>query len=551
MERYYPLRRVPESVSTRVLWGHLRGIVGPLARSVGASLRVAVPLPRDPLARDRAKSRARQTGGQVFEELQHIYFENPGLDTLTVRVLAKFGRDLAYLDSFIWRAQRALRIRPQVAQDRLRKLPRSGYDSLIVGGLTAGKALGMFRGGRTSTKLWWDSAQPEQKVQFEAGHKRPRVRRFDPPRSLGDLAADIDDLYWADAYGQSLKVTRVGSGANRRWLVSLPGTDHTGLETEPNPADIEANLREELNLPNAMRRGTVEAIRLAMLTDGVPAEQIPSERVLICGHSQGGMVAVALAAAPPEKAGINVDRVLTLGSPTRRLRLRDDVVALAVEHDQDVVPSFDATPRVDRDQRVTVQRKLNSPRLNPLFYAHSSSTYTETVRRLERRNAVAPWGRESDAVRSLQGYLPGDEDETRVFHLYVWQQVREAGDRHPWTDLFNADLPEYWEPVRYEGEITVAPAPEQSVSDRLAVLIEQFRPGAHTHPPESEAEAEGPDAVTEDTGAPDVGEANADTPETETPDAGTPDAGTPGVGTSGVGAAPDQGGTKQTFLNNH
>lgn len=476
MERYYPLRRIPESVSMRVLWSHLRGAAKPLGRSIAASVRASLPLPRDPDTRQALKEEARETGNLVFEELQHIYFDNPGLDTLTVRQLTKLGRDVAHLGAFVLRAQKALRINPERAQENLRNLPRSGYDSLMVTGLAAGKSLGLFRGGRISTKLWWDSANPQDDVKFEPGHRRPRVRRFDPPRSLGDMAADIDDLYWADAYGQSIKVTRVGTGSSRRWLASLPGTDHSDFETQPNPADIEANLREELNMPNAMRRGTIEAIRLAMRSDGVAAEQIPSEPVLICGHSQGGMVAVALASTSPANAGIKVDRVLTLGSPTRRMRLREDVVAVAVEHDQDIVPSLDATPRFDRDQRVTVQRKLNPPRSNPLFYAHSSSTYTETVRRLERRNAVAPWGRESRAIRALQDYLPREGEETRVFHLYVWQQVREAADRHPWTDLLEGELPVDWEPVHYDGEIAVDSGSGRSVTERLALLTEQFRP---------------------------------------------------------------------------
>lgn len=493
MEHYYPLRRVPQSVSTRVLLKHLRGLSKPLARSVVASARASLPIPRDPESREALKEAARELGNEVAEEAQHIYFDNPGLDTLTVRLLTKLGRDIAYLGALALRTQKTLGIDPQRAEASLRHFPRSGYDSLIMTGLAAGKSLGLFKGGRVRTKLWWDSAHPDLEIDFERGHRRPRVRRFAPPASLGDLAADIDDLYWADAYGQSLKVTRVGTGKDRRWLVSLPGTDHADFATQPNPADIEANLREELNMPNAMRRGTVEAIRLAMMTDGVPAEQIPHERVLICGHSQGGMVAVALASAPAEKAGINVDAVLTLGSPTRRLRLREDVVAVAVEHDQDIIPSLDATPRFDSDQRVTVQRKLNPPRLNPLFYAHSSSTYTETVRRLERRNAVAPWGRESQAVAALQDYLPAEGEETRVFHLYIWQQVRDDMDRHPWTDIFDIRVPSDWEPVRYQGEIAVDPGAVRSVSDRLSALTEQFRPRA----PEEDAPG------AEDTGSED------------------------------------------------
>lgn len=473
MEHYYPLRRVPQAVSQRVLWEHLNGLTRPLAKSVVASAISSLVLSRDPSVRSTLEERARKSGDEVFTKMQHIYFDNPGLDTVTVRVLSKLGREIAYLGARILRVQVVLGLDPDGRAARnLKAIPATGYDALMVTGLAAGKTLGYFKGGRVRTRLWWDSANPDAPMTLEPDHPRPGVRRYGPPTSLRDMAADIDDLYWARAFGQSIKVTRVGEGATRRWLVSLPGTDHAEYATQPNPADLEANLREELNMPNAMRRGTVDAIRTAMYQDGIAPEEMEQEKVFICGHSQGGMIAAALAATPPDEVGIRVDRILTLGSPTRRLRLRDDVVAVAVEHDQDIVPSLDGTPRRNMDQRVTVQRKLNAPRMNPLFYAHSSSTYTETVRRIERQQAVAPWGRTGRAIAGLQEYLPKEGESTRVFHIYVWQELRSEVDKHPWTNMFDVAAPSGWQPVRYDSEVLVDEGVAKLAVERIGEFAE-------------------------------------------------------------------------------
>ncbi len=50
-----------------------------------------------------------------------------------------------------------------------------------------------------------------------------------------------------------------------------------------------------LGLESAMGVGVVRALHAAMERDGVPADRWTREPVLICGHSQGGIVAAALA----------------------------------------------------------------------------------------------------------------------------------------------------------------------------------------------------------------------------------------------------------------
>lgn len=457
MPAYYLLRRVPEAFSSGYFWRQVAPLSGPFLRSALWSVWAEIAPTRNQ-TRASLRETARAQGDQAIEEAQRHFFDRPGLDTLFVRELTKVGRDIARVGRiYLWLRVGTGRDKDGRARHNLQRLPQRGYDQLMLVGLAVGTALGYFTGGKVHNLLWWDSAAEDATGDGDLGvippgHPLPALRRFNAPTSLGDLGADIDDLYWADAYGQSLKVTRVGEGSERRWLVSLPGTDHGEFASKPNVADNESNLREELNIPSAMRIGTIRAINDAMRADGIPAEERVNERVLICGHSQGGMIAVALAAQEPEELGFNVDAVITLGSPARRLRLRPEVAMLAVEHDQDIVPSLDGTPRREPDQRVVMQRKLVRPRRGPLFYAHASSTYTETLRYAERQAVVAPWGKMGETIRRLRSYLPKSGEPTRVTHHYTWQEILDPSRDSTWNQYVNLETP-HWQAVTYGGEV--------------------------------------------------------------------------------------------------
>lgn len=178
-------------------------------------------------------------------------------------------------------------------------------------------------------------------------------------------------------------------------------------------------------------------------------------------------MAVALAALPPQKAGVDVEAILATGAPARRIRIRGEVTMVSVQHDQDVIPSMDGTPARAPDQRVHVGRSLVRPKKSPLYYAHSSATYTETVRHLERKVRVNPWGRLASSVAALTDFLPQIDEETRVFFYEVWQELLEP-TRTDTEDAFVAlDRAEDFEPVDYHMDWSPTPLitlPEFSMS---------------------------------------------------------------------------------------
>jgi len=85
-------------------------------------------------------------------------------------------------------------------------------------------------------------------------------RALEPDGTLTYTFADIDELYWSRTIGPAVKITRVGEGKARRWLLSLVGTESMTWGSTNNPADVETNIRLMLGLESAMGVGVVSII---------------------------------------------------------------------------------------------------------------------------------------------------------------------------------------------------------------------------------------------------------------------------------------------------
>lgn len=447
--RYRAIRRVPQAYPGLYLRLKVAPIVPALAATVAVGALAEIPaLPED--VRARARSLSDDMGTVISEQSQRIFFDTPGLDTLLIRSLAHVARRTATVGRAWARAVVAIGADRDGRMARMLPLiPRRGYDALMTGMLTIGTAVGALRGGAVHVALLRDSDADPAFQDPLPGHPEAQIRRVDAPAVLSDMCADIDELYWSRTIGPAVKITRVGEGQARRWLLSLVGTESMTWRSTNNPADVETNIRLMLGLEASMSVGVVRAIHAAMERDGVPADRWAREPVLICGHSQGGIVAAALASVPPHEAGVNVAGILSTGGPNRRIRVRPDVVTVAVYHDQDVMPSLDGSPDRAPDRRVTVGRSLVRPRTRPLYYAHSSSTYTETVRLLERKVRVSPWGRLASSMAALQDFLPTPGEATRVMHFEIWQDILTPTPDAAWDTVAALERASSYEPATY------------------------------------------------------------------------------------------------------
>lgn len=182
-------------------------------------------------------------------------------------------------------------------------------------------------------------------------HLAPR-----PVRVTGsDTAlADVDLtpaglLRRAGAVGRNsgdIEVIRVGSGAQRAWVVILPGTQLGGLPPGANPFDA-AGIAEGLGYDS---RETGAAVRQALREAGVRA----GEQLAAVGYSQGGIHAMNLARDKAFLAEFNLKYVLTAGSPVGGITPGPGIASLHLEHEHDWVPGADGRPNADTRDRVTV-----------------------------------------------------------------------------------------------------------------------------------------------------------------------------------------------------
>ncbi|HZL81363.1 MAG TPA: hypothetical protein VFC06_05410, partial [Demequina sp.] len=197
----------------------------------------------------------------------------------------------------------------------------------------------------------------------------------DVPASDGDALRSVRDGY---ATPGAVAVTRLDHpDGTRSWLVAVPGTEE-GTVGGPNPLDMQSNLELLAGQSAAASELTVAAMEQAGIAPGEP--------VMLAGHSQGGMTAMALAGSAAVTARFAITHVLTAGSPVAGMSTQPGIQVLNVEHTTDVIPTLDGRTNPDTRDRTTVRRDLSvsddpaerAARLS-LVDAHDVDLYVRTL----------------------------------------------------------------------------------------------------------------------------------------------------------------------------
>jgi hypothetical protein len=172
------------------------------------------------------------------------------------------------------------------------------------------------------------------------------------------------------------------------YVVDLPGTKD--WQPDPRERPYVNDLASSLELMAGEPSVRVEAVREVLRQAGVQAH----DPVMLVGHSQGGLVAVAAAAALQDD--YRVSHVVTVGSPTGRMAVPAGVQVLSLENRDDVVPRLDAAPNPDRTGHVTVAFDGSG---EGLVEAHDLAGYRSAAAALDRQDhpAVREWLRTADA----------------------------------------------------------------------------------------------------------------------------------------------------------
>jgi hypothetical protein len=224
------------------------------------------------------------------------------------------------------------------------------------------------------------TGMPERRIAADLAQLwpdgRPTVRLValpqgpQPPRTVADLMRALAvrcgiSNRWSPASAAAvaalppgyddgtIDVRKLSGPDGTAWIVDLPGTsdwDLPGPFANParahDPADFGGDIRLMAGESTAYERGVVHAL----VTAGVGRD----EPILLTGHSEGGMVAMA-AAGMLAGRGFTVRSVLTAGSPIATMPRPAGTGVLALENAADVVPHLDGQPNpADDDEWSTL-----------------------------------------------------------------------------------------------------------------------------------------------------------------------------------------------------
>ena len=229
----------------------------------------------------------------------------------------------------------------------------------------------------------------------QAGQYRPALT---PPTDLPSLMQGVSDGYQVgEAPGSTgdVRITRVDHGTGTpSYVVAIPGTEDWWPSAGAHPRDLSANVNLVAGNPTA----AAESVQRAMEAAGIP----PGAPVMLVGHSQGGIIAGALASDPAFMQRFGVSHVMTYGAPIDHMALDPRVQVLQVQHGADVVPRLDlgglgAGGFPDRQPTVTLESPGGFWQLGT---NHSYAEYQASV-----REAMAGGGPQARSLAEYQASL--------------------------------------------------------------------------------------------------------------------------------------------------
>ena len=203
----------------------------------------------------------------------------------------------------------------------------------------------------------------------------------------------------------AVRITAVHKpGEPDAYIVSIPGTTRWYPDGAANATDLTGNLE----LAGGNLSTAAQSVRLAMEKAGIP----DSAPVMLSGHSQGGMIAAALAADGSFTGRFNVTNVVTFGSPVDSAPIPSRIDVLALQHAGDPVPKVDladltlgqgGTLSASQDNgavTVTLPNPAVAPGIGGIGY-HDGGEYARSAGALEHQGPIAGYAQQDSTQRFL------------------------------------------------------------------------------------------------------------------------------------------------------
>lgn len=214
------------------------------------------------------------------------------------------------------------------------------------------------------------------------------------------MASSLDGRRPEDE-GCSIRVVVTGEPDAPRFLVIIPGTQTFTTVPVKNPYTMTQNLHLMAYGHASNFKAALDAVNAVRAHLDIPAHQvIPT---MAYGHSQGGIIAAALARHEPFRRRHNLTHVFTTGAPIAGRTFPCETHFFAIEHIEDLIPKLDLTPNpAQRNVLTMLTRVVPYGETREVIEAHRWSAYRDTADRLVR-TATQP-GAHPALLQTLEAY---------------------------------------------------------------------------------------------------------------------------------------------------
>lgn len=218
------------------------------------------------------------------------------------------------------------------------------------------------------------------------------------PEGIGDLARRTR-LNFEPGH---ITIERFGSS----FVAYIPGTQTWNPISGTNPLDFTSNLQAMKGPGQAASEiGVQLALNQALKNAGAGADA----KVLLVGHSQGGMIAANIAQRDSRVKGL-----VTLGSPISQVASQLRVPVVALEHSNDLVPKLGLKANPMAQNMVTVVREVQiSKPIDTVVEAHDISNYVKTAEMADESQELG-LKRVREQVLAVIGVEKGSQMEGEV-----------------------------------------------------------------------------------------------------------------------------------------
>lgn len=186
------------------------------------------------------------------------------------------------------------------------------------------------------------------------------------PQTIGQIAARLRVL--SNTGQPTVRIESYRSLSERTFIVYVPGTQNLSPTFNSNPLDMKSNVQLMAGQSSTSSRATVLAMRRA----GIEVY----DRVMLVGHSQGGLIAADIARR--SKSGelpFQIEQLVTFGSPLGLKSAQTLPNTLSIENSADLVPRLDLRENETAENWTTLEGNQDGS----LVSSHLMEAYEQII----------------------------------------------------------------------------------------------------------------------------------------------------------------------------